>query len=140
MVNLRDPAVVRDLFQKFRVRTTTVERDPAAKGVIPEGHAHEAYKVASHRVVFVKQRELLYFPEYPEDFQDHPKLLGALKVAVYESSDGRRVWARWLRLNAQFFIVSPRAVELLLSGKKSEDELLDFLESQRGVAKGEGSG
>lgn len=134
MVDLRDPAVMNRLFRQFRIRTTTVERDPAATGIVPEGHAHEAYKVATNRTVFVKQRELLYFPEFSADFAGHPKLLGALKVAVYDSTDGKRVWARWLRLNAQFFIVSPRAVELLLTGQRTEDQLLDFLETQRGVA------
>ena len=114
LIDLRNPGIILVL-KKLRISVVAPVFDPAWTG--SDAHVNRAYRVQDSREVAVPDVSLLYVPQYPKDWADHPAAHRAGPVMV-----------DWMRLNALFFFIPNRRVEKLLKGEQSELDLLFDLE------------
>lgn len=127
--NLREARTLTEL-GKMRIRVLAPP-DDVSRGRGASAYVHRACRAADRSMILLlRDWTLTYSPEFPLDWGDHPLALRAIEIYGFAAS-GSQVRVAPFRANVLFFPLSRKYAEALLTGGKTENDLLAHLEKTR---------
>lgn len=96
---------------------------------------NNSVKAQDQRIKLIPAGEMLYFPQYPRDWEKHPQALHTIDVATVRVRSTMDASVEMAAPRSIVFLIPQSWKEPLVSGKASENDILSHLNSTSGQVK-----